>query len=204
MLTKHLADDKEAATYNFRGVETGQATLTISAHDVDIPLGSSTHDLGPITKFDAMDTKEEYVTELDVDIEPDGGGDAVCKVVLRICYIPSKKDRREELYEVLNKTTQRKAQAVEKLRRAAVSAARSGPSSPSAMTTRSAASPAVKSGFLNKKKEPSKIMAFYDKHLGPNSILRRVMPIAKNYVIFFTFATFMHFKGQLLSLPPPV
>jgi hypothetical protein len=122
-----------------------------------------------------------------------------------LTYIPSKKDRREELYEVLNKTTQRKAAAVEKLRRAAVSAARANPSgSSSAMTTRSGGQSAVKSGFLNKKKEPSRLAAFYEKHLGPNSLVQQLAPIAKNYVLFFGFATFMHFKGQMFSLPPPV
>lgn len=192
--------------HSFRGVETGQATLTVSKHDKDISLGSSTHDLAPILKFDAMEEQNHVMKDLVVAIRPEGSAEddePVSTVSLRLTYLPSNKDRREELYEILNKTTQRKAMAVERLRKAAMTAARqTAPTSTSTSMTRS--EPAVRSGFLNKPKQVSRLSQFYDKHLGPNSILRQVYPVAKNYVFFVGIVTFMHFKGQMLALPPPV
>jgi len=132
--------------HTFRGVEIGQAMLTVTATDVAIPLGtSSATDLAPLLKFDAMkisDDDEEIVKEIQVEVNASSSSSAeeeksgeeegstasatapppVCTVTLRLAFVPSSKDRREELYEVLNKTSQRKAAAVEKLRKAAVSA----------------------------------------------------------------------------------
>jgi len=203
--------------HDFRGVETGQATLAVSVSDKDIPLGSSSvDDLAPLVKFDVMNPEQREVEmELAVEILPPGCDDAVgnpepvCAVTLRFTFEPSNKDRREELYEVLNKCTQRKASVVEKLRNAAVAASRAQmvPSSTrSAAMTPHSSSKAVKAGFLNKQqpKKESKVMLLYNKYFGPHSFLRMYFPVARNYVAFVGLVAAMHFKGQLLALPPPV
>jgi hypothetical protein len=252
------------ATCTFRGVETGQATLTVvgihksakgqeeeeEAHDSAkaVPAtGPSLHDLGPIIKFDAMDpdakvveatvvsklvkiSKGEVVEEVSTD-DPDESGAAESDdekahgtVTLRLTFRPSAQDRREELYEILNRTTQKKAAAVERLRSAAVAEERrrlqqqqqqsgASPSSPGkSMVSRSGAgaSPAVRSGFLNKPSKdadgnkPWRIRILYEKYLGPNSVVRQLFPVARNYLSFAVAVYLMHTKGQLLSLPAPV
>jgi hypothetical protein len=204
-----LAEVKAVAT--FAGVETGQATLTVTASDATIPLGSSiSYDLAELIQLDVMEPVSEYVNDLTVAILPegtedDGSGDAlvtttVCTVSLKLTYRPSPKDQREELYEILNKATQRKAKALEKLKQMAAAAARAQGPPPS-----SNKKPAMQSGFLNKpKKQTHFLVQWYNKHLGPASIIRAVLPIAKNYIIFFGAVGFFHFKGQMLALPPPV
>lgn len=226
VLTETFHDDdteKKGGMAVFRSVETGQATLTMTAKDKDgIVLGSSTaYDLSPLTKFDAMNfQKTEIVTELnDIAIKGEQQPEQVCTVALRITFRPSTKDRREELYELLNRTTQRRAAAVEALRRTAMEASRaaqqqqmvsSSGSSSTAVTSRSG--PAVRAGFLNKdstttkaeQQTETKWQAWYNRNLGPDSLARRVLPVAKNYILFAGFCVFMHFRGQMLALPPPV
>jgi hypothetical protein len=206
-----LAELKAVAT--FAGVETGQATLTVTASDATIPLGSSiSYDLAELIQMNAMEPVSEYVNELAVAILPEGTAEAagtdelvtiaVCTVSLKITYRPSPKDQREELYEILNKATQRKAVALGHLKQMAAASARSqGPPGASAAYKK----PAMQSGFLNKpKKQVHWSVQWYNKHLGPASIIRTVLPIAKNYIIFFGAVGFFHFKGQMLALPPPV
>jgi hypothetical protein len=255
----------EGATCTFRGVETGQATLTVvaiqkltaeevvgAASGADAKAvavtGPSLHDLGPIIKFDAMDpdatvveativSRLVVVAKDDVEVstdEPDEGGAPAAAaaaaasddddgkvpgtVTLRLTFRPSAQDRREELYEILNRATQRKAAAVERLRSAAVAEQRrlqqqqqqQGASPGKTMVTRSSgASPAVRSGFLNKptkedEKKPWKVRILYEKYLGPNSLVRQVFPVARNYLTFALAVYVMHTKGQLLALPAPV
>jgi hypothetical protein len=253
------------ATCTFRGVETGQATLTVvgihkeaeeeeeeEAHDTfkAVPAtGPSLHDLGPIIKFDAMDPDAKVVEatvvsklvriskggageEVSTD-EPDESGAADADdgkahgtVTLRLTFRPSSQDRREELYEILNRTTQKKAAAVERLRSAAVAEERrrlqqqqqqqktgaSPSSSGKTLVSRSGAgaSPAVRSGFLNKPSKdadgnkPWRIRILYEKYVGPNSLVRQLFPVARNYLSFAVAVYLMHTKGQLLSLPAPV
>ena len=79
----------------------------------------------------------------------------------------------------------------------------------------------VKSGFLNKKsmtksqemtknqetakkKEDGFLLRMYQRTIGPNSIARKLLPLAKNYIIFFGAVTLMHFRSQDLDLPPPI
>jgi hypothetical protein len=228
----------EGSIVSFTGVETSNATLTVSAKDLDISLGSSTpHDLAPICTINPMEVKDEYVTDLPVAIvaeesssvealataesteetkeEPTPAAAAtaepivpVCTVTLRITYKPSPQDQREELYEILNKASQRKATALENLRKISMTLARSGGDSPTKSSSTTVAKPSVKPGFLNKKpKEPTRLEKLYERTIGPNSILRKglgVVVVARNYFIFFGAITFFHFKGQLLALPPPV
>lgn len=226
----------EGSVVSFKGVETTTATLTVSAKDLDISLGSSIpQDLTPICTIDPMEVKDEYVTELPVAIVAEvSSGEAlataesteegkedstqaaataepivpVCTVTLRITYKPSPQDQREELYEILNKASQRKATALENLRKISMTLARTGGDSPTKSTSTTLAKPSVKPGFLNKKpKEPTRLEKLYESTIGPNSILRKglgIVVVTRNYFIFFGAITFFHFKGQLLSLPPPV
>jgi hypothetical protein len=178
--------------------------LTVSACDADIPLGNSEPlDLAGLIKLDAMSPEKEYSFEADIGILPDGSmsdTEAVITVTLKLTFVPSKKDQREELYELLNKATTRKAQAVEKLRQAALAASRQA-------VVKRADGPgaAVKPGFLNKaKKEEKGLLALYHKYLGPKSFARQAFPIAKNYIVFFAAVAIFHYKGDALALPPPV
>lgn len=207
----HDPAEPDAHKVSFAGVETGQATLTVTAVDATIPLGSSiSYDLAQLVAIDAMQPETEYVKELDVAIlPPDEAAESeqnsdlvtnvVCTVTLQLTYQPSPKDQREELYELLNKTTQRKSKAVEQLRQAAVHASRS-------QVAVKSNKPAVQSGFLNKStaKPDNFVMAWYKKNLGPGSLVRRVGPVAKNYIIFFGAVGLMHFQGQAMALPRPV
>jgi hypothetical protein len=151
-----------------------------------------------------------------------------CVVTLRITYLPSPKDQREELYELLNKTSLRKAEALENLRIISLEMAASrsaatagvgggdGPedgADPSSGGSSEPNKPTVRPGFLNakssKKKEPeeSRFMKFYTRTLGPDSIVRKGASLAlflKDYIIFFGAVTFFHYQGQMLALPPPV
>ena len=126
-----------------------------------------------------------------------------CFVHVRVEYNPSTKDQKDELYDLLNKASKRKAMAVDKLRKSAAALNRSKP----AVADAPKDGKVVKSGFLNKKAQPKKEMFFirwYNKTLGPNSLTRQVFPIAKNYILFFGGVALMHFQGQQLALPPPV
>lgn len=126
-----------------------------------------------------------------------------CFVHVRVEYNPSTKDQKDELYDLLNKASKRKAMAVDKLRKSAAALNRSKPTVADAPKD----GKVVKSGFLNKKAQPKKEMFFirwYNKTLGPNSLTRQVFPIAKNYILFFGGVALMHFQGQQLALPPPV
>eukprot|EP00339_Tiarina_fusa_P022933 CAMPEP_0117030862 /NCGR_PEP_ID=MMETSP0472-20121206/22243_1 /TAXON_ID=693140 ORGANISM="Tiarina fusus, Strain LIS" /NCGR_SAMPLE_ID=MMETSP0472 /ASSEMBLY_ACC=CAM_ASM_000603 /LENGTH=360 /DNA_ID=CAMNT_0004739057 /DNA_START=112 /DNA_END=1194 /DNA_ORIENTATION=- len=150
------------------------------------------------------ETKSEPQEAAAVPLQP------ICTITLRVTYKPSPKDQREELYELLNKTSQRKAAALENLRKISTALARSGESSsPSKSMSSAMTKPAVKSGFLNKKKkekEPTKFEKLYERTIGPNSMLMKAYGItlaAKNFLIFFGAVGFFHFKGQLLALPPP-
>ncbi|KAI2496655.1 hypothetical protein MHU86_17858 [Fragilaria crotonensis] len=194
----------EGSFAKFQGVETSNAILSVSAKDADIPLGASASiDIATLCSIsDPM--QSVYVTEKSVAIYAEGGDDveltvAVCTVTFNVTYKPSAKDQREELYELLNKASEKKSKYVSELQQAAKQSHRVDPASTAA----------VKSGFLNKdaapkKKEPSKLMQFYEKNLGPRSLVRQILPIAKNYLIFFGAVILFHFKGQELALPPPV
>ena len=130
----------------------------------------------------------------------------VCTVTLKIEFEPSKKDQKDELYDLLNKVSKRKAAAIDKLRKSAAAVSRlAAQDSPSKGDDKAGASQAVKPGFLNKeKKEPGFFKRLYERTIGPNSLFMMLAPIAKNYVIFFGTVAFMHFQGQQLALPPPV
>ena len=171
---------------SFQGVETGQATLSIVvAGNDDAPAVVDVAEF-TVQKLQAMAPAPEYVTTKDIG----GGG----KHQLRITYRPSKKDQREELYELLNKATQRKATAREDLRQAATNMPTTTVS-----TASSSSKPAVQAGFLNKKASavPPKWKIWYRR-------LAVIVPMAKNYVIFGGFLVFSHFQGQYLAIPPPV
>jgi hypothetical protein len=155
------------------------------------------------TKDEEPESKDEGVEEITTNT------DSIiqvptCSVHFRIEYESSVKDQTAILYDLLNSTTKRKAASIDKLRRCAASLSRTKGESSTAITTNP--KPAVKPGFLNKKskKDPIFLVRWYNKTIGPQSMLRQVFPIAKNYILFFGGVALMHFQGHQLSLPPPV
>jgi hypothetical protein len=196
----------------FHAVDTSTSTLTVSAVDADIPLGSSiSYDLSTIIAVDNASGNPVEV-ELPVAILPANAqeGDVVtepvCTLTLRLSFQPSVKDQRDQLYEKLNVETRQKAAAVEELRQVALAASRQQMQQGGVVQK----PPAVSSGFLNSRspEKPkgvlSKMTQWYNRTLGPDSLLRRTFPIAKNYLIFFGAVGLFHFRGQHLALPPPV
>jgi len=180
-------------TASFRGVETGQATLSITtctaAAGANNEESTTTIDVAEFThqQLNALDPADKYETEKDIFGKR-----------LKLTYVPSPKDQREELYELLNKATQHKATAREDLRQAAANM----PSSSSTVATTSSSSgrtPAVQAGFLNKKSAaaPSKWKIWFQRGVA-------IVPVAKNYVLFVGFLFFSHFQGQNLAIPAPV
>jgi len=139
-------------------------------------------------------------------------------VVIQLEYTPSPEERRDALYEKLNEVSKRKVAAIESLRKSAGIASRARGSADGVSTTTggdtgSKASPAVKSGFLNKSKgggeKPAVAVVpfwkrWYENTLGPQSMLWVLGPVAKNYIIFVGVSLFIHYRGDLLALPPPV
>ncbi len=210
----------------FEGVETSVATLAVDAMDADIPLGASTNpiEIAPLCIMeDPKQPKEEYTTEVSVEIvaaksEPETEGEtkpepSLCSVTLKVTYKPSSKDQREELYDLLNKTSQRKATALSELRKRSIEKARAGAAASSAVAKPT--KPSVKPGFLNKGKSGededgkgfvSSIKNWYKRVTAPDSMLMKTAFFAivtKDFWIFFGAVGFMHYRGNALSLPPP-
>lgn len=192
----------------------GSATSAVSSVSVEEATATSVEvEEGVAAAGEESSSTKDIVADEVVAIQP------ICVVTLRITYRPSPKDQREELYELLNKTSLRKATALENLRiislemaatRSASGGAESG-DDPSSGGNAVPNKPAVKPGFLNakskKNKEESRIKQFYNRALGPDSILRKGAFLAlflKDYIIFFGAVTFFHYQGQMLALPPPV
>lgn len=187
--------------------------MTVSATDADIPLGTSiSYDLSTIIAVDNAAGKP-IVEELPVAILPSDSTDqvvseAICTMTLRLSFQPSIKDQRDKLYEKLNVETRKKASAVEELRQVALAASRQQQQQQQQGVVQK--SPAVQSGFLNRSspEKPKgllgKMTQWYNRTLGPDSLLRRSFPVAKNYLIFFGAVGLFHFRGQHLALPPPV
>ena len=225
----------------FEGVETSVATLSVDAKDADIPLGAATDliEIAPLcTMDDPKQPKNEYVTEVPVEIktaapatdstdtneseegkaESEGetkADPAICSVTLKVTFKPSGKDQREALYDLLNKTSQKKAIALGELRKRSIEKARAeAESGKSTAITRP--KPSVKPGFLNKggKKEEeddktfvSAVKKLYKRVTGPDSIVMKTAfwaVVTKDFWIFFGAVGLMHYRGNVLSLPPPV
>ena len=64
--------DAEGSTVRFEGVDSSVATLTVSAYDADLPMGSEAgHDVALLYKFDPMKPVGKAVMMIDVAIMPD-------------------------------------------------------------------------------------------------------------------------------------
>ena len=64
--------DAEGSTVRFEGVDSSVATLTASAYDADVPLGSGAeNDVALLCKFNPMKPAGKAVTMIDVAIVPD-------------------------------------------------------------------------------------------------------------------------------------
>ena len=67
-----LKTDAGGLTIRFEGVDSSVATLTVSAYDVDVPLGSGAgHDVALLCKFDPMKPAGKAVMMIGVAIVPD-------------------------------------------------------------------------------------------------------------------------------------
>lgn len=136
----------------------------------------------------------------------------ICTVHFRVEYNSSIQEQKDELYSLLDKASKRKALAVDQLRKSAsaLNRASSGPADVSVSKKQDKAT--IKPGFLKKNAATSAaavkkeffLIRWYRNTLGPDSLLRAVFPIAKNYILFFGGVALMHFQGQQLALPPPV
>jgi hypothetical protein len=151
------------------------------------------------------------------------GEPVICTVTLKVTYKPSAKDQREELYDLLNKTSQRKATALSELRKLSTTkAAAAVASSASTAVTKPSG---VKPGFLNNKGGAnkkgsnindvennkgfvSKVKNWYGRFVtSPDSIVMKTAfwgVVTKDFWIFFGAVGFFHFNGHVLALPPPV
>ena len=130
-------------------------------------------------------------------------------LTVQLEYTPSSDDKRDALYQALNEVSKRKVAAIESLRKNAglVNRAKASEADSIKGGELTKSNPAVKSGFLNKSKTEKTTPFYkrwYDKTIGPKSMLWVVGPIAKNYIIFVGISLFIHYKGDLLALPPPV
>ena len=64
--------DAKGLTVRFKGVDSSIATLTVSAYDDDVPLGSEAgHGVALLCKFDPMKLAGKAVMMIDVAIVPD-------------------------------------------------------------------------------------------------------------------------------------
>lgn len=203
-------EDKDAVK-----VELGDQVTLINEGKEDAPSNEKKEDkdsesegVSAITDTEESVLINEETTEeeakLDKKLPPASMLIPTCVVYFRIEFDVSLKEQKDELYNLLNNASKRKAVAVDKLRKAAALLNRSK----SAEEAKGGNDvKAVKSGFLNKKsskKKSSFLVRWYEKTIGPQSTTRKLFPIAKNYIIFFGAVTLMHFQGQQLALPPPV
>lgn len=196
------AGDKGKKSVAFSGVETENATLTVSGKNGKdgSSLGSSTaYDLATILKKGGENVIENVVTELPVTVKGEKTGSI--SITLRLSFRPTHAELREAWYARLNVVSKEKNAAVDELRAFSAAQARS-----KASNSRSG-SKAVPAGFLNRgdeKKELPKWQRLYEKYLGPSSLMQQLGPRLKNIVIFFGAVAYFHFQGQQLALPPPV
>ena len=67
-----LNADTEGSTLRFEGVDSSVATLTVSAYNTNVHLGSGAgHDVALLCKFDPMKPAGKLVMMIDVEIVPD-------------------------------------------------------------------------------------------------------------------------------------
>eukprot|EP00535_Pseudo-nitzschia_heimii_P007925 CAMPEP_0197177302 /NCGR_PEP_ID=MMETSP1423-20130617/2956_1 /TAXON_ID=476441 /ORGANISM="Pseudo-nitzschia heimii, Strain UNC1101" /LENGTH=337 /DNA_ID=CAMNT_0042626827 /DNA_START=295 /DNA_END=1308 /DNA_ORIENTATION=- len=158
-----------------------------------------------------IEGESENKNEAEAESKP-----VICTMTIKVTYKPSSKDQREALYDLLNKTSQKKSSALSELRKRSVEKARAGASAAgSTAVTRS--KPAVKPGFLKKGGNAaddandtgllSTAKKWYQRVTGPDSIVMKTAfwTIAtKDFLIFFGAVGLMHYKGNVLSLPPPM
>ena len=136
----------------------------------------------------------------------------VYSVTLKATFKPSEKDVRDELYDLLNKISQKKVVLLTELRKRSVERAGAGASSASDRSnavTRS--KPSVKYGFLQKggtttgdddKGSMSLAKTWYKRVTAPDSIVMKTAfygIVTKDFWIFFGAVSLMHFKGVILA-----
>lgn len=179
-------------TVTFQDVEANQATLTVTL--LDNKNNNDGKELGssePLEVQSFLESKQPNVVAVSI------ANTAV--VQLKITFERSKKDMREDLYEQLHATTQKKVQAREEWRQLESSKLTTRSS------TKSTTKPAVAAGFLQKNGAASnqrnattqKLQQYYQ-------TVSTVVPMAKNYLLFGGFVLLCHMGGHLLVIPAPV
>ncbi|KAL7464289.1 hypothetical protein ACHAXS_004626 [Conticribra weissflogii] len=194
-----IADDKNA------GVEKSEHTDDIDKKAVEATITEKIDEAAP-SEVELMESLDAPKSRLQLPI---------FTLSVQMEFIPSPTDKRDALYDKLNEVSKRKAAAIEKLRQSASAVNRAKATSEFGEGKEKGEankSQVVKSGFLNKPPggegksagKPPFWKKWYDKTVGPSSLLWVIGPVAKNYVIFLGISLFFHYKGDLLALPPPV
>jgi hypothetical protein len=214
-------EDQKKNKIEFVGVETGQATLLVTAHWDNATAAKGTSEISyDVSKFthellDALQPPKTYETLLNVPItsmseDSDENKETLCTASFKVLYTPSIKDIREELCELIGKSATTKAQAREELRKAALLLHQLNQSSSTSTTVATKkTSSAISAGFLQKEKStkatttnaPPKPPAWYMVWYERTTIF---VPVLKNYVFFIGFTMVSHFYGHHLAIPAPV
>jgi len=123
-------------------------------------------------------------------------------VTLEVSFSPGAKDKTQKMYDLLNKASKKKANAINELRKAAAVLSREEQSAAPA------APKSVKVGFLNKGTTGVAKKGFWSsiqqRIVQPALFVGGILSLTKNYLIFFGGVAIIHLKGQYMALPPPV
>ena len=200
---------EETATDATKTDEAAADSMTDGKTEESATTKPSTEDAATTTTTETTTATTTTTDSKKEEAKPAAGPVPVCTVTFRATYKPSAKDKQEELYDMLNKASQKKSEALGRLRRSVAVKSRVAPSTAPGMSA-GGGGKAVQKGFLNgpggktPAKKPSKVMQWYDRNFGPQSFVRRWFPLVKNYLIFFGAIGVMHFQGHELALPAPV
>ena len=135
--TLYLPPTASSSTTTFSGVETGQATLSMTlewdtatkSETTFMDVSKFTHELLNVSQLNLPSSTaiklESYETTLRIPILPigktnAGEAEALCTVTMNVKYVPSYKDIREELCDCIGKIATQKAIAREELRKASL------------------------------------------------------------------------------------
>jgi len=142
------------------------------------------------------DDQEEIVKE-EVEVEEVNS----VTVTLEVSFSPGAKDKTQKMYDLLNKASKKKANAINELRKAAAVLSREEQSA-------APASKSVKAGFLNKGTTGAAKKGFWStiqqRIVQPVLFVGGILSLTKNYLIFFGGVAIIHYKGQYMALPSPV
>lgn len=193
--------EKEESTETVKDETTDAAEETVVAESVEEAVVETKSSEDGVEVVSAEKDEKEEATAKDETTKTDAVQPLlpICTVQVKVEFEPSKKDQMDALYAQLNEASKRKSKAIDALRKSATAVGRTAvPKEPTAQ--------AVKSGFLNakKKKEIPLWKRWYEKTIGPKSMMRMIAPVFKNYALFFGAVAFFHYRGGDMALEPPV